>query len=225
MGKRLLMRYRLFIVAMPLLCSFSVLAEIEPWQPYKQESGIFISQREHDNGLVEIRATTEISTSLSSFLFLLQDVDRAPQWLDGIEKTQVLQQITPDKNIVYTLFRAPWPVKDRDMVTFSQFYQTSSNQFAIEIKSDDAYLPNQDGRIRIRDVNAMWILTKLDNGKTKIDYEAYADPGGILPTWLVNDLARKGALKTFQNLKQILPEYQKKQHPDLLMEEEFKVSK
>ncbi|MBD1574934.1 START domain-containing protein [Vibrio sp. S11_S32] len=190
----------------------------QSWQLYKEQDGIRISQFEHPNGLVEIRAIMQVNTSLSGFLYLLQDVDNAPQWLDNVYRTQVLEQINSKENIVYTQFSAPWPAQDRDMVTYSYFSQLDREHFILVIEDATAFLPPQEGYIRITDVKAKWQLQKLASGKTHIIYTAFADPGGALPDWLVNDLARKGAMNTFIALRQRLPLYQQKQHPDLLTE-------
>lgn len=205
------------------LLGFSMLpangqSSLKSWQFYKQEDGIQISQFEHQDGLIEIRAVMNVSSSLSGFLYLLQDVKNAPQWLDNVFRTQVLEQISARKNIVYTQFSAPWPAKDRDMVTYSYFFQNSADDFHLVIEDASSFLPQQNGYLRITKVQATWTLQKIESGKVSITYTAFADPGGALPDWLVNNLARKGAMNTFKALKVRLPLYQGKQHPDLLSE-------
>ena len=37
-------------------------------------------------------------------------------------------QISSNENIVYTQFKAPWPARDRDMVTYSK-YEVEEGQF------------------------------------------------------------------------------------------------
>lgn len=153
-------------------------------------------------------------TSYSGFLLLLEDSDNVPNWIDNVSASQVLMQISETENIVYTQFKAPWPARNRDMVTYSQ-YSVEDGQFVLSIKDASNYLAKESGYIRIYDVDALWTLQPLTNGNTYITYTAYANAGGILPNWLMNKLSIGSALSTFKGLKEQLPKYQGQQHPHL----------
>lgn len=196
------------------LFTYSTLAFATPWAFVKSEDGITIHKRDHGNGLVEVRAQMQVETSYSGFLLLLEDSDNVPNWIDNVSHSEVLMQISSNENIVYTQFKAPWPARDRDMVTYSK-YEVEEGQFTLTIKDASNYLANESGYIRIRDVDAIWTLQPLTNGFTHINYTAYANAGGILPDWLMNRLSANNAFSTFQKLKNQLPKYQGKQHPNL----------
>ncbi|MDK9738744.1 START domain-containing protein [Vibrio sp. D404a] len=196
------------------LCLFSTLTHATPWQFVKSEDGIIIHKRDHGNGLVEVRAQMQVETSYSGFLLLLEDSENVPNWIDNVSHSEVLMQISDNENIVYTQFKAPWPARNRDMVTYSK-YEEQEGQFTLTIKDASNYLAKESGYIRIRDVDAIWTLQPLTNGFTHINYAAYANAGGILPDWLMNRLSAKNAFSTFQKLKKQLPKYQGKQHPNL----------
>lgn len=184
------------------------------WTLAKSEDGIRIHTREHQGGLVEIRAQMFLTTSYQAFLVLLEDSSNIPNWVDNVSESRVLKQISPTENIVYTTFAAPWPAKNRDMVTYSK-YQLANNAFRLDIADASQHYPQQPGYVRIRDVEARWTLEKLTNGLTHIDYTAYADPGGLLPDWLTNTLSVSAAFNTFSALKKQLPDYQQYQHSSL----------
>ena len=167
------------------LCTLSTLTYAAPWQFVKSEDGIVIDKRPHSEGLVEIRAKMQTPTSYSGFLLLLEDSDNVPNWIDNVSESQVLMQISETENIVYTQFKAPWPARNRDMVTYSQ-YSVEDGQFVLSIKDASNYLAKESGYIRIYDVDALWTLQPLTNGNTYITYTAYANAGGILPNWLMN---------------------------------------
>ncbi len=183
-----------------------------PWKLAKSEDGIRIHTREHQGGLIEIRAQMLVKTNYQAFLVLLEDSNNLPNWVDNVSESRVLEQLSPSENIVYTKFAAPWPAKDRDMVTYSR-YQRLDGAFQLEIKDASTQYPEQEGYVRIKSVEANWTLEKLTNGLTHINYTAYADPGGLLPDWLANKLSISGAFNTFAALKRQLPEYQNRQHP------------
>ncbi|MEZ8768479.1 START domain-containing protein [Vibrio alginolyticus] len=187
----------------------------ENWQFESDKNGITIYSREHSDGLVEIRARMFTPTSYGAFLTLLEDSDNIPNWIDNASHSQVLNQISATENIVYTQFKAPWPAKNRDMVTYSKYWVDELG-FTIEIKSaPDSYLAEQNGYVRIRSVDATWELQKLTNDTTLVEYKAFADPGGLLPNWLINKLSKESAWATFSNLRKELPEYQQYSHPQI----------
>ncbi|MGF1695600.1 START domain-containing protein [Vibrio lamellibrachiae] len=204
----------LFLIFSFCLSAFTFAAPDLNWQFVKTEGGITIHTRPHSDGLIEIRAQMFITTNYSAFLLLLEDTKRVPAWIDNVEKSQVLHQISPNENIVYTQFKAPWPALDRDMVTYSRYY-FQDGAFVLLIKDAPSMLATQPNYIRITDVNALWKLEKLTNGATHIEYVAFANPSGILPDWLVNKLAINSALNTFKGLRTEIAEYQNIAHPNI----------
>ncbi|PMJ92946.1 START domain-containing protein [Vibrio sp. 10N.261.55.A7] len=211
------MQHIQFTVPLCILLFFSSSVFASPnshWQFVKTEDQITLHTRPHSDGLIEIRAQMFIPTSYSAFLLLLEDSKRVPKWIDNVSKSQVLRQISPNENIVYTEFKAPWPALDRDMVTYSRYYFEEA-AFILLIKDAPDMLAEQSGYIRITDVKAQWKLEKLTNGITHLEYVAFANPGGVLPDWLVNKLAINSALKTFQGLREEIKSYQKMTHSNI----------
>ena len=207
---------RIITLMAAVLISATVAAKVNnDWQLDSDNDGITVYSREHKDGLVEIRALMFTPTSYGAFLTLLEDSNNVPNWIDNASHSRVINQISTTENIVYTQFTAPWPAKDRDMVTYSKYWLDELG-FTITIK-DAPYstLAEQSGYIRIRSVDASWVLQKLTNDTTLIEYKAFADPGGRLPDWLINDLSKKSARATFYNLREQLPKYQQYSHPQI----------
>lgn len=205
---------RLMVLLAALVSTYSYSANEKTWTFIKTEQGITIEKRDHQDGLIEIRAQMLFPTRYSAFLLLLEDSDNIPNWIDNASHSRVLQQISSNENIVYTQFAAPWPAKDRDMVTYSR-YQIVDGAFELLIKDASDYLPQNPDYIRITAVRARWVLEKLTNGQTHIEYTAFANPGGALPDWLANQLSVDSALATFIGLKRELPDYQALNHPNI----------
>ncbi len=189
--------------------------QINQWEFDSDDDGIIIYSREHKEGLVEISAQMFTPTSYGAFLTLLEDSENVPNWINNASHSRVLNQISVNENIVYTQFSAPWPVKDRDMVTYSRYWLDDLGfNIIIQDAPKDA-LAQQDEYIRIHSVEARWTLQKLNDGTTSIQYRAFANAGGLLPTWLMNRLSKESARTTFNNLRQQLPNYQQHTHPNI----------
>ncbi|MBL4279318.1 START domain-containing protein [Vibrio fluvialis] len=199
------------LLLLPMI-SWAETAQPVPWEMAKNQDGITIQTRKHRDGLVEIRAQMFVNTTYAAFMTLLEDSSNVPNWIDNVDSSRVLKQISDNENIVYTRFAAPWPARDRDMVTYSQFKQFAGALVLTIEDASDQY-PEQEGFVRIKAVKATWTLEKLTNGMTHIDYTAFADPGGMLPNWLANKLSVSSAFNTFEALREQLPKYQGKRHP------------
>ncbi|KYN83432.1 hypothetical protein ATY36_11290 [Vibrio cidicii] len=199
-----------------MLLSFQPLASPERgWIFDSADNGITIHFREHSDDLVEVKAQMFTPTTYASFLRLLQNTDKVSEWVDNVSGSVVLKQISPSENIVYTQFSAPWPAKDRDMLTYSTF-RIDAEGFRLEISdAPQSILPPQADYIRITSVHAVWQLKKLTNGNTHIEYTVFADPGGALPNWLINKLAKESARTTFENLRAQLAPFQTDEHPEI----------
>ncbi|WP_418642564.1 START domain-containing protein [Vibrio chaetopteri] len=185
------------------------------WLVSYNQDAVTLYKREHHSGLIEIRVHADVSTTFSAFLRLFEDTMNVPNWLHNVDQTKVLAQLSPNENVVYTTFAAPWPAKNRDMVTYSRYYQTGK-RFVLEISDASDYLAPQPDYIRIHKVRSRWELTKIDDGQVFVVYTAFADVGGALPDWLANQLTIEGAIETFKGLKREIADYQHLSHPNVI---------
>jgi len=160
--------------------------------------------RTAESGYAEIHAATRTVTSLSAFIALLHDTAHIPEWMDSVREVTVLAEPGQRSDLVHTLFRAPWPVSDRDMVTLSRYWQPTPCSLVLEISDRHQDLPEQKGHVRMFDVHTRWSLESLEDGITKIDYTAYANPSGNLPHWLANRATLQTTFRTLLALREEL---------------------
>ena len=60
--------------------------------------------------------------------------------------------------------------------------------------------------IRIENARVIWELTPLANGSTQVRTFGHADPGGDLPSWLINQMSTEVPVKTLNGLKKLVAE-------------------
>ncbi|MDF1764277.1 MAG: START domain-containing protein, partial [Oleibacter sp.] len=99
----------------------------------------------------------------------------------------------------------PWPVKNRDVVTHSVVTQDPATK-VVSIKIDKAedIFPKDRDFVRMKKLDAIWQLTPIENDVLRVTYEAHADPGGGLPSWLINSLIVDTPLNTLRNLRKVM---------------------
>lgn len=157
------------------------------------------------------RACMRIQTSLSSLIALVDDIAAYPLWIDTCVEGRVLKRLSATETYCYTVNSAPWPVCDRDAVVYNRISQDPENhQVTIRIRGVPEYIPPKKGLVRVKMIDGFWEFTPMGEGFVKVVYQVHNDPGGGLPSWLVNSVAITQPYKTILNMKKIIgrPKYQ-----------------
>ena len=183
------------------------------WTLKKQSEGITVYNRDVENSSVkEIKAVTQIKTSLASIIALLYDRANFSNWVYKCEKAVTLKEISNVEAIYYQNVIAPWPIDNRDIVIKARVEQNPItkviHQYAHSVPN---YVPAVESHVRITKFNATWVLTPLKNGNVICEYTLLFDPGGNLPSWLVNLASTEGPFETTFNMKKVIfnEKYQK----------------
>ena len=185
--------------------SVNVVAETDQWQLWKQQEGASIYFKEHLNGILQVRAEITINdVQANDFMALLSDTEVAPLWIENVTQVDVLKNLSPSETIVWTQFNSPWPVSDRDMISYSCYQRLNNAQTKLTILAVPDYQAKREGVIRITELKASWLFTENSEGavsRLTINHQVYADPGGTIPHWLSNKVALSSAMRTMQRLK------------------------
>lgn len=193
-----------------LLVWSNVYAEPLAWWPVAVKNGIALYQQAMPSGQVRIKAEFEATASVSNFMKVMQDTTHAPNWLDRAKIVTVLSHPSELEYIVYTEFFAPWPFKNRYMVTYSRYQFTPNGGLDLQITdrhpslTEFVQVKGAENLVRLKEMSALWQVTPLEGGKINVAYQASADPDGLLPDWLTNKLVLKSALTTLSQLKKTL---------------------
>lgn len=187
-----------------LWINFSAHAKPE-WILEKEESNVSIHSRMTDTGYIEVKVKTQINTSPFALLKVLDDTAAACEWIAHCRSVEIMDWFANTRRTVRTNFSAPWPVKDRDMITASTA-QIDRQQQSINIVITDkgqeyATLSNYQ---RMENVRGTWNTQRLENGMVEIEYIGYGEAAGSIPIWLANRLLISSTLDTFVNLRKVI---------------------
>ena len=179
------------------------------WKLEKQKNNVSIYSQTNDSGYKEILVKTIVEANPHALIALLDDVAFSSQWIHNCIEVKILNDISPTKRLVNSFFAAPWPIKDRDMVTFSTT-TLSDKKVRIEISDRGDISPHNSKYVRMQKVHGLWEANTLENGKSEITYTGGGNPGGNIPIFIANNELITSAFKTFQNLNKVivLQEYQ-----------------
>ncbi|UPR49811.1 START domain-containing protein [Vibrio cyclitrophicus] len=188
--------------------SFSVLAsDANEWKLVRNKKGIEVYNRKIEgNDFKEFRAEADIQANLTSIIALFTDTSVGTQWVENIDEMEEIEHFSEVHTVTKTYTKAPWPVSDREAIV-ENFIEQDPNTLTVMITQHGRpnYLPNNNKRIvRVAHLESRWILTPLDNNTTHISYQVLSDPGGSIPSWLINMVAVSQPYKTLLGLSEML---------------------
>lgn len=196
------------------LIIFIALGQAETdWELEISRSGIDVYSRYLENsGVKEIRAVTAVESSMAAIITLLNDVDVYPEWIPNSGGIKVLKRINRYEAYVHGIINVPWPLYDRDVVV--RFFLSQDEEtltVTIKMEGFPDYIPPENGFVRMPVLNGYWKLTPKEKGIIDVVYQIHAEPGGLIPYWLVNSFASDTTFRIMRNMRSIVrkKKYQK----------------
>ena len=198
----------LTIILLSLFVSVSFPAQLYGWELAKEdeknEIKIFTREVENSN-FKEYKAVMKIKASLSSLVALVDDIAACPKWIHTCSQGKLLERISPTESYNYTINEAPWPVSDRDAIVHTTISQpTPKGPVTIDIRGVPGYIPQKKGLIRVKMIKGFWRFTPLGKGFAEVIYQVHNDPGGDLPSWLVNSVVISQPYHTMINMREMV---------------------
>jgi hypothetical protein len=152
-----------------------------------------------------IVAEVIINSTLNELLQLLMNIPQYTEWQFNTIEAKPLKRISSSEQIYHSVVEAPWPVIDRDMVTRIRInFDADKKEASIDAEGIKGILAPSEKYVRVPASHAHWIIKQESEKKLRIRYTMQIDPGGSVPTWLVNWAAAQAPYQSFKNIKEIL---------------------
>ena len=179
-----------------------------PWQLKKTTEGISVYTRKVEgSAMLEFKATITVDAPLAKIIPIFEDAKGLMSWYYQCIHSELVKNENPQDKIQYIVLRLPWPVAERDCIfrrSKSTDEKNSSTSYTIQALPD--FLPIKKDKIRVPMINAIWRFTPLPDGKTEIYFQQHTDPGGSIPSFLVNAMAVDTPFNSLKTLRQLIME-------------------
>lgn len=175
----------------------------QEWKLEKHRDGVAVYSRFVANNLLQIKALTTVMGNHDAFLNLLEDVEHCTAWIANCQKIQVIAEPDQYTRVVHSYFNAPWPIKDRDMVTRSTMVKQDDN-LTLLIEDVGQQFPTQPKYVRMTHVSGKWQLVELADGNMSVSYIGSGNPAGNIPKWLARKALLDSTFETFSQLKAVI---------------------
>jgi len=183
------------------------------WKKAKEKNGITIFTRDSQTSRVkELSAETYFETNLTTLVAVFLDIPSYPDWLRDCKSSKLLNQTGPQDLYYYSEFKVPFPFDNRDIIQYLNIHQDpESREVTITLTNQPSLIPEEKDIVRMQIANGFWKFRPVQEGKVQIKLQYQNDPGGGIPSWLVNAFIVDNPFGTITNLKkQITKEEYKK---------------
>lgn len=178
-------------------------ARADEWKLMGNEHGIEIYHRQIEGSdVVALKGKGTVDAPVWKVASILVDTRRAPEWVDSLEESRVLKQLSPTHYIEFNHVGTPFIMKDRDFVSdVSIEIDSSEKSFSLRYRpGEDATAPQTgvrgeilDGTFRARSIEA--------EKRTELTAELHCDPKGAIPKWIVNLFQKSWPRNTFEAIR------------------------
>jgi hypothetical protein len=176
----------------------------QDWEFAKEKDGIKIYTRKtNGSNLKSFKGTMDVHSTMDKVTNLVGNVKNHDWWDKNISEIKVLY-FEKDKHFQYYLvYDVPWPLSDRDLVVDATVtIDPVTGKRVISAKPLLNTIPEKPDVVRITNYSQTWTIIPMANGIIRLNLEGCLDPGGNVPTWLINMVITDTPLKVMRGIKE-----------------------
>jgi hypothetical protein len=189
-----------------LMVSSGFAQKSDDWKLDRNHEGVKIYLRNVKGlGTKEVLGLTQVHATLGALVSMAKDPENHHLWIYANKEAKFLKIINDFEWIYYNISEAPWPLRNRDLITHVKMKQ-DPDSYAVRIESEGCpdYLRVIKNLVRITELKSAWVFTPKSDGIIDIQFELAIDLGGDIPAWIVNFAIDKGPFNTLQHMVEIV---------------------
>ncbi len=171
---------------------------------HDREGMIIYNRKSAGSGINEVLALTKMERPASRLFAVVSGYPHYPLFMPYVIKSEVLQE-NENKVWVFQELDFPWPISNRyytiELTTNKE--QSAQGHYLISwtlaqtaqesIASKGVKLERDDGH---------WLFCTLGENQTFVEYYIHSNPGGILPSWVVNEANTRAVPEVLKAVRQ-----------------------
>ena len=187
-----------------VLCCLAATCFAQEWKLNSSKDGITSYTREVPGSKINaLKMESDFDGSTSQLVAVILDIKGCTDWLYSTKSCAVVNTVSPSELYYYSEIIFPWPTANRDFVSHLKVTQDpASKTVTINAENVAMFVPEKKGIVRINQSVGKWTIRPIAKNKIHVVYELQVNPGGSLPSWLVNMLSVKGPYESFKKLRE-----------------------
>lgn len=186
-----------------LACAPAFAGGEDMWDVRKDKNGIKVyAQDISGSKFPAYKATMTMKGPMLPFINMFLDVPTYKDWMHGTTRSELKQSVSPGENIIYMVSGNPFPVADRDYCARTTLTQSEDSKVTMKWALHDC--PASKDAVRVKKMSVTLELIP-DAGKQQYDVvlEGHVEPGGSIPSWLVDMFVTDVPYNTFKNAREL----------------------
>jgi len=192
-----------WLMALLVMVAGSASAGSGDWQFVSHKDGLLLERRPAEGSLYEIRATAESSLSPAAIFETIWRQREHIQFVPNLKRLDLLSE-AGDERVTYEQLAIPL-ARDRDYtVRLQKHVDADAQRYEITFATaNDVGPPPDKNYIRVQAIRGRWLIEAGPDGKgSTLRYEIFSDPGGAVPSWLLNRVQGEGVTKLVRAMLQ-----------------------
>ena len=180
----------------------------QSWDFVKEKDGIKLyTRKEANSALKSFKGVTVLHTQMDKLSTMIGNVQNTSWWDENVRNIQVLAFETEKFIRYYLVYHVPWPLMDRDLCVEAQINTDPvTGTRTVTAHPLLNVIPEKPDLVRIKNYWQRWTLQPIDKNTILVTLEGTVDPGGNIPTWLINMVIVETPLKIIRGIRERVQE-------------------
>jgi len=181
---------------MMIIMNLAIVLFANEWQLVKDNNDIKVYTREVEGSdFLEFRGETVVEGTVAALVAILYDTQNCRAWLHECSFGMTLEAVSFEENYIFEIYDLTFPVSDRGVILHAKlsWHGDSASLETYEIQNfceevDSSRCQKAKGLnvTPIKSSRGIYTFKALDEKVTAVVWQQHVEPGGTIPTWLVN---------------------------------------
>jgi hypothetical protein len=174
----------------------------QEWEFIKERDGIKIYTRSEENNPVKsYRGEADVRTNMAIISEVIGSIKSFEWWEENLSEIKVLAYEKEKYIRYYLIYDVQWPISDRDLCVQALITNDPvTGTRTVRATPIEGLVPEKPDLVRIKNYWQQWTMQPVGNGIIHLTLEGSVDPGGNIPSWLINMVITETPLKVMRKV-------------------------
>lgn len=214
----------IFSCLMAPLAYAQIPLESDDWKLHAERDNIKIYTKKHnDSNFQAFKAIALLNSPITNIMAVMANPHSCVEWVHGCIESWGFDQESFRKRYAYSVNDLPWPVQDRDYVLeINTSNNAATGEFSMSMYAVSDKRPKNPKYVRVTVAETHYTFRPQGEDKTEMIWLQHTEPGGSIPSWLVNALIVDIPIKSMKSLEKVANS-EKYSNAEILYDEENQI--
>lgn len=152
----------------------------------------------------QLKAEFTVESTPDRILSVLREERSLPDWMQHTETCYRVRSLGPGDWYSYIRFDVPWPLSNQDCILHYEVMQ-SGNGESIRVKGTGVpdFMRSFEGVKRIGHLEIEWILTRVGEGRTRVEYKVFSNLTPSFPRKITDPIIQNNLMDSMNAFRDL----------------------